>query len=64
MAKPLKTQANLVEALDACLGDIDTVAEYNLVPNPRVELRMPFAYGETASTQRQGSPEDSGIVGV
>jgi predicted RNase H-like HicB family nuclease len=41
-------RANLVEALDACLGDIDTVAEYNLVPNPHVELRMPFTYGETA----------------
>jgi predicted RNase H-like HicB family nuclease len=39
---------NLKEALDACLGDIDTVAEYDLVPNPRIELRMPFADGETA----------------
>jgi predicted RNase H-like HicB family nuclease len=39
---------NLREALDACLGEIDTVAAYNLVPHPYVELRMPFAYGETA----------------
>jgi predicted RNase H-like HicB family nuclease len=41
-------RANLVEALDACLSGIDTIADYNLVPNPHVELRMPFAYGETA----------------
>lgn len=39
---------NLKDALDACLGDIDTVAEYNLIPNPHVELRIPLAYGETA----------------
>ena len=39
---------NLEEALAACLEDIDTIAEYNLVPNPRVELRIPFAYGEIA----------------
>ncbi|NJR12505.1 DUF1902 domain-containing protein [bacterium] len=39
---------NLKEALDACLGGLDTVAEYNLVPHPQVELRMPFVYGETA----------------
>jgi predicted RNase H-like HicB family nuclease len=39
---------NLKDALDACLSDVDTVAEYNLVPHPHVELRMPFAYGETA----------------
>jgi predicted RNase H-like HicB family nuclease len=39
---------NLKDALDACLGDIDTIAEYNLVANPRIELRMLFAYGETA----------------
>jgi predicted RNase H-like HicB family nuclease len=41
-------RANLADALDACLGDLDTVAEYNLVANPRVELRMPLAYGEIA----------------
>lgn len=41
-------RVNLVEALDVCLGDIDTVAEYNLIPNPRIELRMLFPYGETA----------------
>ena len=29
---------NLNDALDACLGDIDTVAEYNLIPNPRIAL--------------------------
>ena len=31
---------NLKDALDACLGDVDTIAEYNLLPNPRVELRI------------------------
>lgn len=40
-------RANLVEALDACLGDIDTVAEYNLIPNPRIELRQ-----QEANTKR------------
>ncbi len=39
---------NLGEALDVCLGDIDTLAEYHLVPNPRIELRMLFPYGQTA----------------
>ncbi len=39
---------NLIEALDACLGDTDTLAEYNLVSNPRVELRMPLLYGEAS----------------
>jgi len=39
---------NLKDALDACLGDIDTIAEYNLAANPRIELRMLFPYGETA----------------
>jgi len=39
---------NLKEALDACLSDVDTIAEYNLVPHPQVELRMPFVYGEIA----------------
>jgi predicted RNase H-like HicB family nuclease len=39
---------NLVEALDACLSDMDTIAEYNLLPNPHVELRMPLPYGETS----------------
>lgn len=39
---------NLKDALDACLGGIDTVAEYNLIANPVIELRMLFAYGETA----------------
>lgn len=39
---------NLVEALDACLGGMDMVAEYNLIPNPRIELRMMFPYGEVA----------------
>jgi len=39
---------NLRDALDACLEDIDTLTEYNLDPNPRIELRMLFAHGETA----------------
>lgn len=39
---------NLKEALDASLGDIDTIAAYNLVPNPRIEIRMLLTYGETA----------------
>ena len=39
---------NLKDALDACLGDIDTIAEYNLIPNPRIELKVLFAHGETA----------------
>jgi predicted RNase H-like HicB family nuclease len=29
---------NLKDALDACLSDIDTVTEYNLVPHLQVEL--------------------------
>jgi len=41
-------RANLEEALDACLGDIDTLTTYDLIPNPRIELRMLFVYGETA----------------
>jgi hypothetical protein len=40
--------ANLKEALDACLGDIDTVAAYNVIPNPEIELRMHFAYAQIA----------------
>lgn len=39
---------NLIEALDACLSDTDTLAEYNLVSNPHVELRMPLPYGEAS----------------
>ncbi len=39
---------NLKEALSVCLEDIDTLSEYNLIPNPRVELRMLFAHGEIA----------------
>ncbi|MFW5696715.1 MAG: type II toxin-antitoxin system HicB family antitoxin [Phototrophicaceae bacterium] len=39
---------NLAEALDLCLGDVDTLAEYHLVPNPRIELRMMLPYGQTA----------------
>ena len=39
---------NLKDALDACLGGLDTIVEYNLVPHPQVQLRMPFSYGETA----------------
>ncbi len=39
---------NLIEALDACLSDTDTLTEYNLVSNPHVELRMPLPYGETS----------------
>jgi predicted RNase H-like HicB family nuclease len=39
---------NLKDALDACLGDMDTLAAYDLVPNPRIELRILFAHGETA----------------
>jgi predicted RNase H-like HicB family nuclease len=30
---------NLKDALDACLGDMDTLAAYDLIPNPRIELR-------------------------
>jgi predicted RNase H-like HicB family nuclease len=37
---------NLKEALDACLGEIDTVAAYNLISNPEVELRMHFSYAQ------------------
>jgi predicted RNase H-like HicB family nuclease len=36
-------RTNLAEALDACLGDIDTITEYNLLANPRIELRMLFS---------------------
>jgi predicted RNase H-like HicB family nuclease len=32
--------ANLREALDVCLEDTDTIAEFNVVPNPRVVLQM------------------------
>jgi predicted RNase H-like HicB family nuclease len=39
---------NLKDALDACLSDVDTLAEYNVVPYPNIELRIPFIYGETA----------------
>ena len=41
-------RSNLTEAIAACLEDVDTVSEYGLVANPRVELRMSFPYGETA----------------
>ena len=41
-------QQNLREALDACLQDVDSIAEFNLVPNPQIELRMKLVYGETA----------------
>ena len=43
-------RVNLVEALDVWLGDIDTVAEYNLIPNPRISITMelPENYAETA----------------
>jgi predicted RNase H-like HicB family nuclease len=30
--------ANLQEALDVCLEDTDTVAEFNFIPSPRVVL--------------------------
>lgn len=30
---------NLKDALDACLGDIDTIAEYNLIPSPHIQYR-------------------------
>lgn len=36
--------ANLKDALAACLEDTDTVAEFNLVPNPHVELRMALSH--------------------
>jgi len=31
---------NLKEAIAVCLEDTDTVNLFNLVPNPRVEIRM------------------------
>lgn len=31
---------NLKEAIAVCLEDTDTVQLFNLVPNPRIELRM------------------------
>jgi len=41
---------NLREAIALCLEDIDTVAQYNLVPNPRIKLIMelPENYAEIA----------------
>ena len=32
-------RANLNKALDACLGDMDTLAEYNLTANPHIVLK-------------------------
>lgn len=42
--------ANLQEALEVCLDDTDTVAEFNVIPNPRVVLHMemPGHYAKTA----------------
>jgi predicted RNase H-like HicB family nuclease len=41
---------NLQEALDASLEEIDTIAEYNVVPDARVVLQMdmPGYYAKTA----------------
>jgi predicted RNase H-like HicB family nuclease len=43
-------QANLQEALAAALDETDTIAEFNLIPNPRILLTMelPFGYAKTA----------------
>jgi predicted RNase H-like HicB family nuclease len=32
----------LKEALDNCLRGVDTLAEYHILPNPLIELRIPF----------------------
>ena len=41
---------NLQEAIAVCLEETDTVAEFNLIPNPRVKLVMelPENYAEIA----------------
>jgi predicted RNase H-like HicB family nuclease len=41
---------NLEEAIAICLEDTDTVAAFNLIPNPRVKLIMelPENYAEIA----------------
>jgi predicted RNase H-like HicB family nuclease len=41
---------NIREVLALCLEDTDTVAEFNLVPNPRVVITMelPAKYAKTA----------------
>jgi predicted RNase H-like HicB family nuclease len=41
---------NLREAIAVCLEDTDTVAEFNLLPNPRVVLtvKLPENYAQTA----------------
>lgn len=41
---------NLREVISVCLEDTDTIAEFNLVPNPRVVLTMklPEDYAQTA----------------
>ncbi len=41
---------NLKEAIAVCLEDTDTVAEFNLVPNPHVVIvmKLPENYAQTA----------------
>ena len=41
---------NLQEAVAVCLDETDTIAEFNLVPNPRVKLilELPENYAEIA----------------
>ena len=41
---------NLREVLELCLEDTDTVADFNVIPNPRVVLHMemPGPYAKTA----------------
>jgi predicted RNase H-like HicB family nuclease len=42
--------ANLREAIDLHLKNTDTVTQFNLVPNPRIEIRLllPENYAKTA----------------
>ncbi len=41
---------NLKEAIDVCLDETDTIAEFNLSPNPRIQLiiNLPENYAEIA----------------
>lgn len=41
-------QANIREAIDACLGDVDTITAYHLIPNPKIELRIQLTHAEIA----------------
>lgn len=45
-----ETLRNIGEAVSLHLEDVDTVAEYNLTPNPRlvITLELPESYAQTA----------------